>query len=323
MSKTKWYTKPIYVLVALVLAMSLLLVAAPAALAWQEGPGTDWWYIDASYGDWKYSVPFVIEIDGDSADFQVFTVGTQVTITSDIRAYAASCAGAQGTPHNEAITEGYLEVDGASGFDSVGNSGYHYNSPSCAEVSTIETLSISYTVTTPGIHTIKASSKAEVRQYGNDVAEDYVDASINFVVYDPEGGEGHVTGGGWIDSPEGAFKDEPSLTGKASFGFVSKYKKGASTPDGQTEFQFKAGGLNFHSSSYDWLVVTEGGTNALFKGTGTIGGVGEYKFMLWAGDDVTDTFRIRIWGVSVGVVYDNGVEQPIGGGSIIVHKGKN
>jgi hypothetical protein len=119
------------------------------------------------------------------------------------------------------------------------------------------------------------------------------------------------------------------LSGKANFGFVSKYKKGADTPTGNTEFQFHAAGLNFHSSSYDWLVVT-GSDFAKFKGVGTINGEGEYKFMLWAGDgtgtDGADTFRIRIWtedefGVETDV-YDNGMDQDIGGGSIVVHTKK-
>ncbi len=312
------------VILTLVLAMSLLLVGAPGALAYQEGPGVDWWFVNASMvgGNYYNTVPLVIEIDGNATDFQVFTKDTTVTITSDIHAYAATAAGYYGEPHNEAITEGYLEVDGASGPDSIGLNGYHYNTPNYAEVETIGTLSISYTMTTPGIHTINVFSKAKVRQYNQDVFEETVDASINFVVYDPTVTEGHVTGGGWIDSPEGAYTDDPLLTGKASFGFVSKYKKGASIPDGQTEFQFKAGGLNFHSSSYDWLQVTEGGTNALFKGSGTVNGAGGYQFMLWAGDDETDTFRIRIYAGGDGVVYDNGVKQPIGGGSIIVHKPK-
>ena len=73
--------------------------------------------------------------------------------------------------------------------------------------------------------------------------------------------------------------------GKANFGFVSKYKKGASVPTGKTEFNFKAGDLNFHSDSYQWLVVTQDGTNAQFKGSGTINGDldqnGEsYNFMI-------------------------------------------
>jgi len=112
---------------------------------------------------------------------------------------------------------------------------------------------------------------------------------------------------------------------EATFGFVAKYKKGASVPDGNTQFQFKAGDLNFHSSSYDWLVVT-GSNFAKFKGVGTINGEGDYKFMIWAGDDSPDTFRIKIWwedGETEHVVYDNGMDQAIGGGSIVIHtKGK-
>ena len=142
------------------------------------------------------------------------------------------------------------------------------------------------------------------------------------MIYDPSGG--FVTGGGWINSPVGAYKLDENLTGKATFGFVSKYKKGASVPEGNTEFQFKAGGLNFHSDSYDWLVVT-GSNYARFKGTGAINGQGGYKFMIWAGDGSPDTFRIKIWVEEDGVetvIYDNGSDQVIGGGSIVVKKGK-
>jgi PKD repeat protein len=140
------------------------------------------------------------------------------------------------------------------------------------------------------------------------------------IVYDPDAG--FVTGGGWIYSPEGAYTPDPSLTGKANFGFVSKYKKGADAPSGETEFQFRVADLNFHSTSYDWLVVT-GSDYAMFKGTGTINGSGAYKFMLWAGDGDPDTFRIKIWEEDASgnetVIYDNGFDQAIGSGSIIIH----
>jgi PKD repeat protein len=150
---------------------------------------------------------------------------------------------------------------------------------------------------------------------------DYGESEFKYVVvYYPDGG--FVTGGGWIDSPAGAYAVDPALSGKANFGFVSKYKKGANVPTGNTEFVFKTANLNFHSSSYDWLVVT-GSDYARFKGAGTINGMGDYKFMLWAGDDDPDTFRIRIWtedddGVETDV-YDNGSDQAIGGGSIVIH----
>jgi hypothetical protein len=143
------------------------------------------------------------------------------------------------------------------------------------------------------------------------------------VVYDPSGG--FVTGGGWIYSLPGAYVPDSTLEGKANFGFVSKYQKGAKVPTGNTEFQFHAAEVNFHSSSYEWLVVNQNGTNAQFKGIGTINGSGEYKFMLWASDDGPDTFRIKIWEETGGVeavVYDNGFDQPVAGGSIVIHTKK-
>jgi hypothetical protein len=169
----------------------------------------------------------------------------------------------------------------------------------------------------------------EVELVVDDTKENSQPDTTMVVVYDPSGG--FVTGGGWIDSAgSGCLQLCVGAEGKANFGFVAKYKKGASVPTGNTEFQFKAGDLNFHSDTYQWLVVNQGGANAQYKGDGTINGDlapnGEvYKFMLWAGDGDPggdDTFRIRIWyeeGDNENVVYDNGVDQVIGGGNIKVH----
>ncbi|MBK9546381.1 MAG: right-handed parallel beta-helix repeat-containing protein [Dehalococcoidia bacterium] len=153
----------------------------------------------------------------------------------------------------------------------------------------------------------------------------------HIVVYDPSAG--FVTGGGWITSPVGAYAPDPSLTGQATLGFVSQYKKGANVPTGNTQFQFHAAGLDFKSTSYDWLVVA--GAKAQYKGFGTINGSGNYRFMLTAidgnelGVGKPDTFRIRIWDAESDLpVYDNqlGVDEnadpttALGGGSIVVHK---
>jgi len=160
-------------------------------------------------------------------------------------------------------------------------------------------------------------------------------ATTLIVVYDP--GAGFVTGGGWFNSVAGTDKLNPAAVGKANFGFVAKYKKGAQTPDGQTEFQFKAGDLNFHSTDYQWLVVT-GGCMAQYKGTGTINGESGYNFMLTlrdgslCGSPTDDGFRIKITGAG-GLRYDNtggddnigpqsGNVQPIDGGSIKIHRKK-
>ena len=134
-------------------------------------------------------------------------------------------------------------------------------------------------------------------------------------------------GGGWIDSPEGAFALMPSLSGKANFGFVSKYQNGASVPTGNMQFHFNAGSLNFQSTSYDWMVIS-GGRKAQYKGAGTINGSSSYNFMLTAIDGDRDKFRIRIWSDSNGLIYDNQLNSPdsadpttvLGGGNIVIHR---
>jgi|GEM_PF-1406510 hypothetical protein len=163
-----------------------------------------------------------------------------------------------------------------------------------------------------GVYRISMTVTDKDGALSNEVVYEYV------IVYDPSAG--FVTGGGWITSPAGAYALDPTLSGKATFGFVSRYKKGASVPTGNTTFQFHAAGFNFSSTSYEWLVVNQGGTNAQFKGTGTINGEGSYQFMIWASDGNPDTFRIKITATDGSLVYDNGVSQAISGGSIIVHK---
>jgi hypothetical protein len=163
------------------------------------------------------------------------------------------------------------------------------------------------------------------------------------VVYDPS--EGFVTGGGWIQSPPGAYTPsnplDADLIGRADFGFVSKYKKGATVPTGNTAFKFSAADFEFNSTSYEWLVV-QGTNKAAYKGVGVIEGwQGEYKFRVTVRDAdgsttdafTVDAFRIKIWtdladGTEV-VIYDNGLATdpdsefggttPLSGGSIKIH----
>lgn len=132
------------------------------------------------------------------------------------------------------------------------------------------------------------------------------------VVYDADGA--FITGGGLIDSPPGALTANPAVTGKAIFGFMSRYHKGANTPTGNTQFRFNAGDLAFRSDSYDWLVVA--GARAQFKGAGEINGVDGYRFFITAIDAdqntqdafEVDRFRIKIWDASNdAIVYDNQV----------------
>jgi hypothetical protein len=151
------------------------------------------------------------------------------------------------------------------------------------------------------------------------------------VVYDPSAG--FVTGGGWFNSPAGAYPANPTLTGQATFGLNAKYKSGSTVPTGNTDFHFPAANLDFKSTSYDWLVIN--GNQAQYQGSGTINGSGNYGFLVTALDNDAnsgggvDTIRIEIWDKNNNnaVIYDTqpGAANtappttPLGGGDIQIH----
>jgi len=183
------------------------------------------------------------------------------------------------------------------------------------------TVSGARTYNTPGVYTVAVTVTDKDGGSGQ--------ASFQYVVaYDPSAG--FVTGGGWISSPAGAYPADPLVTGKASCGFVSKYKKGAAAPTGETQFQLRTAGLTFNSTAYEWLVVSGG--RAQFKGSGMVNGTAGYGFILTAEDGAitggTDKFRIKITGPS-DVIYDNQRGDPddaalttgLRGGSIIINSG--
>ena len=228
------------------------------------------------------------------------------------------------------------------------------------EVSTPAAISASFT--DPGVldtHTGTidwgdgTSSSANVAEAGGSgsasASHEYTAAgvyTVTLTVVDKDGGAGRsvfefvvvfdvvagfVTGGGWIDSPAGAYAADPGLAGKATFGFVSRYRRGATVPSGNLEFNFRIADLQFHSTSHDWLVVS--GSKVRFKGSGTIDGAGDFAFLVSAvdgdvGGDGLDRFRIKIWDSSTGqVVYDSEIGRGdgapattvLGGGSIVIH----
>jgi hypothetical protein len=179
----------------------------------------------------------------------------------------------------------------------------------------------------PGIYTlvVEATDLA-----GNTATSDH----IFFVVYDPAGG--FATGGGWfIPGKEGNSDPGDALPGldgtsKATFGFVVKYKTGASTtPSGQLEFQYHVGNFHLHSADYDWLVVTNQNW-AKFQGVATINGSEElYPFRVDGrdgdkdGGSLPDRFIIKIWEPGADPDFDELIYKAsgdLGGGQIKIHK---
>lgn len=177
------------------------------------------------------------------------------------------------------------------------------------------------------------SVKVKVVDFCGEEAE----AIYNYVVvYDPNGG--FVTGGGWINSPDGALVNS-NVSGKANFGLVAKYKRGKNNVlklDGNTNFQFKEGDLHFKSNVYDEMsLVISGKKKATYRGSGTVNSVGPHKFLVTvidgdaAGGDGSDKFRIKIWAKdsSSEIIYDNEFNASenadsytiLGGGSIVIH----
>lgn len=205
----------------------------------------------------------------------------------------------------------------------VGNARWEWGDGTSTEVNSEGKIVTSHIYVSAGVYSPKLILEG---------CNEIVDSTYRYiVVYDPEGS--FVTGGGWIESPLGASVEFPDAVGKANFGFVSKYKKGATVPEGNTEFKFNAGNLSFTSTEYQWLVVA--GSQAKFKGVGSINGEYGYGFMISAFDGdlkntlEADKFRIKIWSLlDDEVVYDNqmGAEEDadpsteIGGGSIVIHE---
>jgi uncharacterized repeat protein (TIGR01451 family) len=162
-----------------------------------------------------------------------------------------------------------------------------------------------YTFKEPGVY------KVTLKVTDNTGATSWVDTQNDLeaivVAYDPSGG--YTIGGGWANSPLGAYVPDPTKMGKLTFGFNSKFFKTATNPKGESQLTFLLGGLDFNALNYDYLVIDK--ARAQFKGFGKINGVSGYEFIVTvidgsiAGSGGVDKFRIKIWEKTTGIiVYD-------------------
>jgi hypothetical protein len=130
----------------------------------------------------------------------------------------------------------------------------------------------------------------------------------------------------------GAYTKCPDLTGMVSFEFNAEYKHGQTSPTG--EVQLFTPDFDFHSTSFDWLVVSDDDCGML-KGYGAISReTSEFKFSLVVCDgserETHDEIVVRIWSAADGsVVFNNGSDSldvsfeeatKVKGGDVQVHK---
>ena len=186
-----------------------------------------------------------------------------------------------------------------------------------------------YTFKDPGVYkvTLKVTDNTGVTSWVD--TQDDVESIV--VVYDPA--SGYTIGGGWIGSPLGALVSDPTMTGKMTFGYNSKFFKGATNPKGESQLTFLLGSFQFNALNYEYLVISK--SRAQFKGFGKVNGSAGYEFIATVidgnlpGGDGVDKFRIKIWEKTTGLmVYDNQMGagdaedpiMPISGGDISIKK---
>ena len=300
-------------------ALTFSLVGAPAGASIDPVTGVFSW---TSVDDGSFTFTVRVTDDAGASDEQ------EVTVT--VRNVAPTITSVTGPTGPIGLSGGSATAHFSVSFTDPGTADTHFVEAACGDgiinstaplAAGVTSGEVDCTYTEAGVYTVT------LRVVDDDEGSDS-ETFQYVVVYDP--GAGFVTGGGWITSPAGAYAADPTLTGKANFGFNAKYQHGATVPSGQTQFHFKAAGFNFHSTAYEWLVVA--GARAQYKGTGTINGSGSYNFILTVidgqrpGGGGVDRFRLKVWGPG-GVIYDNQMGDPddaqastaLGGGSIVIH----
>ncbi len=159
------------------------------------------------------------------------------------------------------------------------------------------TVSGSHTYPTAGVYTL-GITVTENGGFSGSMIYRYI------AVYDPSAG--YLAGSGSYDSLAGWDAQNPQASGKVQFGISAKYTSQGAVPTGNTKLNFKVGDLDFRSTSYDWLVVSE--AKATLRGTGTVNGTGSYTLLLSSVDGSQtgggDLIRVKITDSTNSVVYD-------------------
>jgi hypothetical protein len=139
-------------------------------------------------------------------------------------------------------------------------------------------------------------------------------------------GDVKLTGGGWFDSPAGAYLADESLGGKAHFNFPVHCGEEGEEPVGDLSLELPSAGFEFESAEIDSMIVL--GNEATLTGYGTVNGAGDYGFAAVAVEGAPgnsgdpNQLSMVIWDRdSDSTVYDSDGPIDTGGGNIKIHTG--
>ena len=122
---------------------------------------------------------------------------------------------------------------------------------------------------------------------------------------------GRITGGGWFVSPTESANARPDATGRTDVSVSGHYAGGQKNEAGGVTLTFPAGGIDFASTSVEWVVVNS--ATGQLGGTGTLNGVPGYRYQAWIVDGSPDEVRMRILDPAFLEVYDSRSQSLRGG----------
>jgi hypothetical protein len=194
----------------------------------------------------------------------------------------------------------------------------------------VDTYTVSAKIAPPGAPGLP--SGAPVGYYMSPVSDPAV-----LTVYQPITGV-WATGGGWVVDPSTQNKPVSISTtnNHGNFGFNVRYRKGTTSPEGQSVYTFRG------SDGYDYIVKSNswvgGGaafspTTASFSGKATViiidpvtgrqvGGGGNYTYRVDVVDGTPDSYAISVYTPAGSLYHQVGTtaaQIPLGGGSIVLH----
>lgn len=89
---------------------------------------------------------------------------------------------------------------------------------------------------------------------------------------------GSITGGGWFNSPQGAYFANPRVSGKATFAFHASNMKPGRAPEGHVVFHFKNARIKFHSTAIDAINIQD--ERASIEAAGRLNGLSDYRIFI-------------------------------------------